>query len=1251
MATPKDYARSKDGLRLQFGGMNTVLPPDQMPPTKFPYGQNIRSYLREAVRSRATEGNALFTPSAGNPVYSLRRLNDSTPNGPAAGYVLVSSAQQKLFVNGAQAAPYQPALKGYPVSLVPFRPDSSVQPWMYVGDSQAMMKVRSDGRAYKTGIAEPQVPASAQVSGTQFVSINDMETLANWHYTGVGVHVLSSAARSTPTVNAAIYDVLSKGEMSLVLNPTTNVLANCILYDGLIPIFIESAIAAPEDNGGTAQISNITYDSGTTGLCFITVANVAWAIAGGVIANGVYKLNAGNPTEEYVRVLSVDLQYPAAIIRCKTVNTHANFETMNGFASFRAYSPATVTVGHVLANKYVQGITDGTGGAVTPVNGMYTLAPAQTASMLGRLVKDADLVHLLIQVDTPLNITGCQVLFNLDPNTPNFSTNAFKWDIDPALFTAGGVWLDLSIAVSALVRIGTNADLSFNTGTFGVSICFTAGGLVTYQVSDIVIVGNDGPTGTGAATGISYYYKWRSSVTGARSNPSPPMRETVGPNAKGVMVQGTPSADPQVDKLDFYRVGGTILDPTYIGTGPNTGDSFPDVFDEAAILDNPLMSFTDFEPFPSIDLPRSGVVNVNGYSVTWVSGDKFNVRWAPGVSITINGIVYALYNRPSTDQLLTLLENGGVQNNVAYSITTPTLLAQPLPSMWGFTDNVNYMFAVGDPLRPGTLYFIAGNNPDAAPDTNQQEVTSPSEPLMNGVIVGGVATVFSTERAWHIWPNFFNALATVTGTQGSPFTLVESISTRGLYARNAICTDGSGNIYFRAKDGISLSPGGAGEKTITDDIYNLFPHEGFTPQPITLAGFTVYPPDDSTVSHLEAQQLRTSDGFLYYDYVDVNGNPRTLVYEIATGGWSVDVYRFPVTSHAKKEGDAEGTYVGCSDGTIRELLPDAQGIESAIGVSVILMPCFNAGDARANKRFGDIYVEAAVPNGQSLGAIPYINLYSALANPNFNLGPSAGVRTPFVMDFAGNVGVYARDIATAFQWTIGTSTLVYIWQPTLIEQPETIQNRPSEWDDGGYPGAKFVQGCIIEADTANAAKLLKAQSGDDLSFHALNEAIVFNGQSQKAFSITPPFIAHTMRLYSDDGVPYRLFGVKWVYQPFPELCLDWQSEGTSHGLLGWQHSRMMNIAHISTADLSLVLVYDGVAQAPIVVPNSGGLQVKTKVIIPAAKFKVCSYRLSSGVAFRHFQQDLEVWVRAWGSEGPYLTARPFGGRSNEGAEV
>ncbi len=188
---------------------------------------------------------------------------------------------------------------------------------------------------------------------------------------------------------------------------------------------------------------------------------------------------------------------------------------------------------------------------------------------------------------------------------------------------------------------------------------------------------------------------------------------------------------------------------------------------------------------------------------------------------------------------------------------------------------------------------------------------------------------------------------------GSTWTLQESISTRGLYLPRCLAVDGGGNVFFRAKDGIYHSPSGQGAKSITeDDLYNLFPHEGMTPQPVTRGGYTVYPPDDTRP---QAQKMNVANGYLYYDYEDASGTMRTLVFDIAAMGWVTDEYEFPVSLHILEDGAGiNGVLTGCFDGKVRPLTDS--GAENSC--AVLLMPSWNAGDTRATKHFGDLYVEA-----------------------------------------------------------------------------------------------------------------------------------------------------------------------------------------------------------------------------------------------------------------------------------------------------
>src|SRR6202012_1781518 len=122
-------------------------------------------------------------------------------------------------------------------------------------------------------------------------------------------------------------------------------------------------------------------------------------------------------------------------------------------------------------------------------------------------------------------------------------------------------------------------------------------------------------------------------------------------------------------------------------------------------------------------------------------------------------------------------------------------------------------------------------------DTNQYDMTDPSEALVNGAMAAGWAVIFSIKRGWVLEPNFFNALATVTGPSGSVWSQQDAGITRGLYMPRCLAVEGGGQIFFRVNDGIHVSNRGVGSRSIPDEtLYPLFQHENEAPpSPITLA--------------------------------------------------------------------------------------------------------------------------------------------------------------------------------------------------------------------------------------------------------------------------------------------------------------------------------------------------------------------------------------------------------------------------------
>ena len=473
---------------------------------------------------------------------------------------------------------------------------------------------------------------------------------------------------------------------------------------------------------------------------------------------------------------------------------------------------------------------------------------------------------------------------------------------------------------------------------------------------------------------VQYRYVYRSTATGAQSNPSPESTaEAIPVTANTITSLWSP--DPQVDVVDYYRLDSVTTAFTYVNTGPNDNNnvSFSTPGNNTPVTDSLLdtelgtqtLDYDNYEPFPSIDLPQKGICNVSGGVITWFSGGAiggsatgFNSRWLAGTTILIGSptsLAYIMIARPVSNTITIPGVPDGTR--LAYQIPQPILANQPLPFMWGPTDNINFCFAVGDLLRQGTLYWCKGANLDSAPDTNQLEVTDPGEPLVNGAIAGGLGVLFSIKRGWLIMPNFGSATATATGTTGSTWTLQESSITRGLYIPRCVCVSGGGNIFFRVDDGIHVSSYGSASQSITDqDLYPIFQHENSAPpSPVTIAGYTVYPPDDTQPNK---QKFSYQNGFVYYDYVDTTNVARTLVFDEQAMGWVIDVYTPTATIHAPDEGESVGdTLVGCSDGTVR--LMSSAGTE--VATAVLLTPAFDAGDTRAEKKFGDLYIESTNP--------------------------------------------------------------------------------------------------------------------------------------------------------------------------------------------------------------------------------------------------------------------------------------------------
>jgi hypothetical protein len=442
-----------------------------------------------------------------------------------------------------------------------------------------------------------------------------------------------------------------------------------------------------------------------------------------------------------------------------------------------------------------------------------------------------------------------------------------------------------------------------------------------------------------------------------------------------------------------------------------------------------------------------------------------------------------------------------------------------------------------------------------------------------------------------------------------------------------------------------------GSTSLTDAfLYNLFPHEGFVPQPVAIGGFTIFPPDDSQP---ERQRLAYASGVLYYDYQNILGNPCTLVLDAASG-WIIDFYQFPVTVHALSEGpNTNLTLVGCSDGTVRNLV--SGGVEQA--GCLVATGVVNFGDARGFERIGDVFVRANVTPSSPMAFSMWSDLY-ATALTGYN--PTAITGTGLVstiVDFSSGFAKDANDISMIFTWLATTPNYLDLWQPSWIELPETSQDRPTDWSNGGDDGNKFYQGLLLEVDTLGRSKTFAVQDDQGVLHTPVEVPFSTSGQTIRSFTFNPPFTSHMVRIVTTDNVPWRLFptgdGIgKWMAQPFPEASTFWGTEAFTYNLNGYIHAYQTNLSYIAADPITCNMTTDQGNFTIIFPPGGTGVNpVKVLVKWPRNKWKVASLSFSSPTPFYLWKNMTEHWIKQWDAQIAYTKINPFGGESSANAEI
>lgn len=1000
--------------------------------------------------------------------------------------------------------------------MIPYRPNASPQSWMYIGAQEDYRKysapdiVTGGVTELEVGIQEQQDPPEA--CPNNFGYVDYMGAAVSWTNAGTA-GAPSNTTRLSDTAGTVILDPAcgtsfdSRG--SVQITDTKSYQIGMALTINSKPAAVQDIL--PAVNRGTAiTIKGIYYISGTTGRCVIvpTQGPVATPFQNiGDPAPSLYDPSplsslrrgslvtlTGGAGTEILFVLSSTVGPDGTI--CFEVTTTLAFvagDSITGVPAISLSGVATTDSGSAIDCPDISyAITTGVG----TMSEALSFSPFNIIGIDGQATtQQYDYLGFGIQIDNLSALSYVKFIFNVDP-TVDYATNAFYTQLDVSDFGPNNDGSSLPanqatffmIPISSLNRIGQDQTKTLSdTNGMRVEIQCTAN--INVRIGRFWVgIGHQPDVGP---DGSPYFYaaRTRNALTGASSNPTPVTRYGVGPRRQSVrIICHDSSSGTQGDQWDIYRMGGKVNTFRYLGSMLNTGgnDVFIDNYFDTAALGGSLIEYDNFQPWPTIDEPFNlqwggggGIsvrITVVGtvLEIVWYSASSFAnpapdtiLRWLPGTLVRLDGAsVYTLWDRPVLQTLasppaafyyayrLRLLENANAFSPTTLNIEEPLVANQPLPYLWG-PDAEGTVFGCGDTFRPGNVYFCKANTPDSAPDKYNLEITPPSEPLMGGETINGLSFVSSTERWWALYPSFQNV---------DRYQKVEQPVRRGMIAPYAKCTD-KRVIYFVAKDGI-WSTGG---QSLTDrDLWNLFPHEGVPGLNVVYAGQTIYAPDYQYASEF---RLAYHNFYLYFDYKDSDGLPRTLVCDLRNSespAWSVDVYGDPITVHYATEQQA-GTLLDASASYTQLVMGDANGVVhvqqdlsndngTPISGKVSVFE-FNGGDVRGTELYNDIFIDfvPAAVNGVTLTGI---SGGSSVGTPKTFASSVSRVQSNLP------VGLELSFLGVLIEWTDDfnsqdIATILRNWQPMFQPVPISVFLWKNQGTTFGMRGYKHLRQVVF----------------------------------------------------------------------------------------------------------------------------------------------------------------------------------------------
>lgn len=1286
--------QKSDSLKMIATGMVLGLVNDIRPKGKFNFLQNIRVYTEGVLESRPPI-DTYITLGAGSDILKVPHTIKTIIDKATGNFNRIVGQGTKIFTgDGLVLDEKDSGYSGSPLFMVDFRPEQSVEAYVYIADENKFRKISVSNLISDVGIDAPAKSAVWAIGrrAEKIIDKIDAGSEGQWN----NLQGSATAPTLEERVNTTVQNFFTDGPLPNFATIVPTVFPTALLKDSIVAIngndYIVSELVPSPLNPGLATISKISYDNNVgPGLATIVLS----VSSPDIKRNSILLINA----IEYVRVLDVNRDSNGVpSIRTETVGVLTPGMSISGVNGFRIFTEIAYAGGETITNNSIK--TNVSAAGLSSIERIFNIDLLNTG-VDGKPLTFDDHFYIALLIGDPTQLTELQVQLIIDDN------NYFYYPIAPNLFTAsvaqtlpttdvllqaiqqrdlfsriirlpdptnsgqyydlpipdegitfpvfdstqttlGRQWTQAQINLRDFIRVGSDGSKGLRNIT-AIKVSVNTTGPTDLFVDSIWVGGSDALENTIQGL-MPYNYVWRvrDPKTRARSNWSPPLRSGI-KISRGKVVLTFPDANanyPVDYKIDVARFGGALTDFRIVGSINNDGSEFTDSSSDRVVADNERAGrsinpgdenqvFDFYKPFAILDTPKNGTVDVVGSKLIWKTGDKWKTSYPRGTQIIINGIANRFFAPPSDEETAELERDMGSLSDVVYEIQDALMVGQPLPVVFGPFGEGNfglYIFGLGDKNAAGTLYWLDGNSPDTMSNLNRLEITAPSEPLITGVMWDNYGYVYTRKRSFQLIP-------TVSATGAFGFVARKNSTSRGAYSQHTIVAapDGIYSLSGNA-DGLYRVQGVGNPECITDGaIGNLFYRNNKKPQPIELIdGTVIYPPDFSKIDELRLYSIEDFVMFKFLDTDPIESKQVVLVYDCKLKDFiSYDIY---------PAGDIDVFYLEDKEGEPSVLVGIAAGVARIVEESVLeadvkskVIPfALDGGDSRFNKEF----TEEVTSFSGELTLTNYYNNGDIIQAP-VNLVSIE--REQIITDLPQET--VAKNITPVFEWEINSKTKLYEEIIYFLLRGDEVKDRASDLEFGEGIGAKLWQGVIIQADTNGEDKELEYY--DDRNVLRATIIINHNGRQTKEYSFAQPFISHTIRRKSSDEIEWTPIVESYIYDVEPESAEVWEGEFNTSDLTGLILIKRMAIAYRSDVDAEIKLIFDDETEQSYLLPNSINKWKKHFFFVQAKKWKACKYRIeATGGTIRPYKRACEVWAKSFNGQNDFVRLTPFGGDSN-----